>query len=79
MALCNQDSNRDHQIETVSFHKKASVKASGRVSVGEMNTVGIVSYEFFDHTFLKPDPKQRISYLLNDSLLFRVMKVTLTE
>ena len=79
VALCNQDSDRDHQIETVSFHKKASVKASGRVSVGEMNTVGIVSYEFFDHTFLKPDPKQRISYLLNDSLLFRVMKVTLTE
>lgn len=78
VALCNQLRDSDHHVDTISFHKKASAKASGRVMTGEMNPVGIVSYEFFDHAFLKSDPKQRTNYLVEDSLQFRVLSVDVT-
>lgn len=79
VALCNQERDSDHHVGTISFHKKASSKASGRVSTGEMNAVGIISYEFFDHAFLKSDPRQRTSYLLEDSVQFRVLSVDVTQ
>lgn len=76
VALCNQEQDNSHHVETISFHKKASEKASGRAKVDVMNMVGLVSYEFLDHAFLKPDAKRGIRYLLNDSLQFRVLDVT---
>lgn len=75
IALCNQLEDKDHHESTISFNRKASVYASGRATLKEMNTKGIVLYEFLDHTLLKANPSKGLALLLNDTLHFRVLSV----
>ena len=77
VALQNQLSESGkHHNDTISF-KSASDRASGRVTTGKMNEVGLVCYDFIDHMYLKKNERNRTQYLKDDYLCFRVECVTL--
>lgn len=76
IALQNHFSESDNHTDTVTFNK-ASDRASGRVTKGEMNEVGLVCYEFIDHTLLKRNIRNRTHFLREDCLHFKVECVSL--
>ncbi len=73
VALLDQLNDLDHKFEMLTFDKGTSIKASGRVLNGDINEKGLVMYEFFDHSWLKPNSKKRKVYVKDDKLLFKVV------
>ena len=79
VALLDRLNDTEHSIDTVTFDKGASIKASGRVTRGEMNEVGLVSYHFVDLALLKPNSKQSTRFLPDNCLHFKVLSVTVAS
>jgi TNF receptor-associated factor 4 len=78
IALLDRLNDKDHCVDTITFNKKTSVKASGRVKSGDvMNGNGVVSYNFADLAWLKPNSRRKSCYLPDDSLHFKVLEVTI--
>ncbi len=75
VALLDQLNDTDHKVETITFDKGTSIKASGRVIGRDINEKGLVMYEFFDHSWLKPNSKNRKLYVKEDKILFKVVSV----
>ena len=75
IALMDQLNDSDHKVETITFDKGTSIKASGRALGIDINEKGLVMYEFFDHSWLKPSSKKRRLYVKDDKILFKVVSV----
>ncbi|XP_011403663.1 PREDICTED: TNF receptor-associated factor 5-like [Amphimedon queenslandica] len=79
VALIDRINGSENFIDTIKFDKGTSAKVTGRVTSGEMNESGLVSYLFVDLALLKPNSKQSPRFLPDNSLHIKVLSVTVAS